>query len=102
MKIEWSPRARDELLQLHDYIAQDSPFYARQFTERVIRAAERLADHPRLGRPVPEAGYLETIREVIVQGYRIVYRLKDDQVQIVTLLHGSRDLAGQSPPPWIL
>jgi addiction module RelE/StbE family toxin len=88
MKIEWSPRAERELTQLRDYIAQDSPFYARQFTERLILAVERLTTMPRSGRMVPEAGHQDAIREVIFQGYRIVYRIKDEQLlQIVTLLH---------------
>lgn len=32
VNIEWSDRAVRELAQLRDYIAKDSPFYARQFT----------------------------------------------------------------------
>ncbi|HEY1888826.1 MAG TPA: type II toxin-antitoxin system RelE/ParE family toxin [Steroidobacteraceae bacterium] len=100
MKIEWSPRAERELTQLRDYIAQDSPFYARQFTERLILALERLATLPRSGRTVPEAGHQDAIREVLYQGYRLIYRIRDDQqlVQIVTVLHGARDLAHMAPP----
>jgi addiction module RelE/StbE family toxin len=95
MKIEWSPRAERELTQLRDYIAQDSPFYARQFTERLVLAVERLTAMPNSGRMVPEAGYQDAIREVIFQGYRIVYRIHDPQLlQIVTVLHGMRDIAG--------
>ncbi len=49
---------------------------------------------PRSGRTVPEAGHKDAIREVIFQGYRIIYRIKDEQLlQIVTVLHGARDLA---------
>ena len=99
MKIEWSPRAERELTQLRNYIAQDSPFYARQFTERLILAVERLASMPHSGRTVPEAGHQDTIREVIFQGYRIIYRINDKQfLQIVTVLHGTRDLVGMEPP----
>ncbi|MCL4791535.1 MAG: type II toxin-antitoxin system RelE/ParE family toxin [Gammaproteobacteria bacterium] len=105
MKIEWSPRAERDVTQLRDYIAQDSPFYARQFTERLIQSVERLTSMPRSGRMVPEAGHQDTIREVIFQGYRIFYRIQDDQqrLQIVTIVHGNRDLAGMElpwqPPP---
>lgn len=100
MKIEWSPRAEREVTQLRDYIAQDLPFYARQFTERLVAAVERLSTLPRSGRKVPEAGHQDAIREVIFQGYRIVYRVRDEQqlVQIVTVLHGTRDLANMEPP----
>ena len=49
MRLQWSPRAERELTQLRDYIAQDSTFYARQFTERLIVAVERLTLTPRIG-----------------------------------------------------
>lgn len=99
MKIEWSPRAERELTQLRDYIAQDSPFYARQFTERLIQAIESLITMPRSGRTVPEAGHQDGIRELIFQSYRIICRIRDDQLlQIVTVLHGARDLASMDPP----
>lgn len=92
--------AERELTQLRDYIAQDSPFYARQFAERLILALERLTTLPRSGRTVPEAGHQDAIREVLYQGYRLIYRIRDDQqlVQIVTVLHGARDLAHMTPP----
>jgi len=92
VKIEWSPRAERELTQLRDYIAQDSPFYARQFTERLLLAVERLALLPHSGRTVPEAGHQDTIREVLYQGYRLIYRIFEAQqlVQIVTVLHSAR------------
>jgi len=100
VKIEWSPRAERELTQLRDYIAQDSPFYARQFTERLIHTVERLTTLPRSGRTVPEAGHQDAIREVIFHSYRIIYRIRDEKLlQIVTVLHGAQDLAGM-PPPW--
>lgn len=52
VNIEWSDRAVRELAQLRDYIAKDSPFYARQFTERLVLAVERLATLPHSGRTV--------------------------------------------------
>jgi plasmid stabilization system protein ParE len=54
----------------------------------LIQAVERLTTMPRSGRMVPEAGHQDAIREVIFQGYRIVYRIQDEQLlQIVTVLH---------------
>ena len=37
---------------------------------------------------------------MIYQGYRIIYLLKSDNVFIVTILHGSRDLAAGELRPW--
>ena len=47
-------------------IAKDSELYATSFVERIILAAEKLADFPRLGRMVPEADQ-ENIRELLYQ-----------------------------------
>lgn len=52
-----------------------------------------------MGRKVPESGQKD-IRELIFQGYRIVYRLKPDCVQVLTVVHGSRDLTRGNPKPW--
>ena len=95
----WSRRARTDVVQLRAYISQDSPFYARQFIERLLRRIDDLPDFPHLGRPVPEAER-DDIREIIYQGYRIIYRTAHDHLLIVTVLHGSRDLAGQERKPW--
>lgn len=47
-----------------------------------------------MGRLVPEADR-EDVRELIFQGYRIIYRTKPDRVQIITVIHGSRNLAAK-------
>jgi plasmid stabilization system protein ParE len=53
-----------------------------------------------MGRPVPEAEGREDVRELIYQGYRIIYLTQPKQVFIVTIIHGSRDLEGQENKPW--
>lgn len=67
-------------------LAQDSPHYARRFTEKIFKAVEALTDHPQIGRKVPEADR-EDIRELIFQNYRIIYRIKPERLYIVTVLH---------------
>jgi plasmid stabilization system protein ParE len=52
-----------------------------------------LADFPKIGRTVPEAAGREDVRELIFQGYRIIYLTQPKRVFIVTIIHGSRDLA---------
>ncbi len=69
MRLEWTDPALDALEGIRDYIAKDSPYYARRFIERIFDVAGKLQDHPRLGRQVPEAGRKD-VRELIFQGYR--------------------------------
>jgi toxin ParE1/3/4 len=93
MNLRWSKRALKDVAQLRDYIALDSPFYARQFIGRLINRLENLPDFPFSGRLVPEAER-EDIREVIYQGYRAIYQLREAQheVVVVAVVHGSCDL----------
>jgi toxin ParE1/3/4 len=99
MRIEWTDPALADLSAIRDYIARDSPRYAVQFIGRIIEAAEKLESFPEAGRRVPEARE-EGIRELLFQSYRIIYRLHSQRIQIITVLHGSRDLTQMAPKPW--
>ena len=100
MVIEWSERASADIRDLHAYIAKDSPYYARRFTDKIITSVEKLIKFPKIGRVVPEAEGRDDIRELIYQGFRIIYLLKSDNVFIVTILHGSRNMAASELKPW--
>lgn len=101
MKLEWSQRALLDVEHLRDYIALDSPLYARLFIERLVKRTENLPHFPRMGREVPEAER-DDIRELIYQGYRLIYHVDDAQqrIKMVTVIHGSRDLGALSDKPW--
>lgn len=100
MVIEWSRRARADIQDLKAYIAKDSPYYARRFVERIVACVEKLAEFPKIGRGVPEAEGREDVRELIYQGYRIIYLTRPDRIFIVTIIHGGWDLAAKEVKPW--
>ena len=92
--VRWTQRARDDLRDIHDFIARDSPRAAEALVERLLTATERLAAFPESGRVVPEfpaLGY----REIIVSSYRVLYRLADSTVWITAVVHGRRLLRGE-------
>ncbi len=89
VRIIWSPDAAADLEEICDYIAKDSEHYARVFAQGIINAIERLQIFPGSGRIVQEYD-LKNIREIIFQNYRIIYRIKPDAVEIVTISHGAR------------
>lgn len=99
MKVIWSRRALLDVKHIRDYIAQGSPAYAQPFVERLLHATRHLPEFPHSGRAMPEAENLR-IREVMYQGYRIIYRPCSDAIEIVMVVHGSRNLAGQENKPW--
>lgn len=99
MLVEWSEFAEEDLDYYVQYISRDSVFYAQQFGERIVLATKRLQDFPESGRAIPEAGD-EALREVIVQGYRVMYRLETHRVLILAVIDGSRDLSNPKNQPW--
>ncbi|MBI2466215.1 MAG: type II toxin-antitoxin system RelE/ParE family toxin [Candidatus Rokubacteria bacterium] len=88
-RIVWAPQAIGDVQAIRDYVARDSTHYADLVVERIVAAVTRLESHPLSGRVVPEVGD-ESLREVIQSNYRIVYRLRADVVEIVTVSHGAR------------
>lgn len=99
MKILWTDPAIEDLRNLHSYIAKDSEEYASSFVERIILSVDKVADFPRIGRMVPEAEQ-ENIRELLYHNYRIIYRIKNGIIEILTVVHGRRDLGSFKPAPW--
>jgi plasmid stabilization system protein ParE len=88
-EIIWSPEAFEDLEDISKFIARDSEFYARAVTSRIIETAEQLADFPFRGRSVPELND-EMIRERFAYSYRLIYRIDEDKILILALVHGKR------------
>lgn len=88
-QVRWTPQALDDLDAICVFIARDVPQVAAMFADGAFRATDRLAHYPRLGRVVPELG-IDNIREIILGNYRVIYRIRQDDVQILTVHHGAR------------
>lgn len=90
MRIVWTHEALVQLTEIEDYISKDSPKRAAEFIDRLIEHAEEaLSDKPRMGRTVPEIANPD-IRELMFNNYRIVYRVDEDHVEILTVFEGRR------------
>jgi toxin ParE1/3/4 len=88
-KIKWTPESLGDIEAIVDFIARDSIHYARMFMCKVFNSVERLELFPESGRLVPELNRRE-IREIIMGNYRIIYRIKKDIVEILTVYHSAR------------
>ena len=56
----------------------------------------RIKHNPLEARMVPEAGFIENIREFIVGNYRIIFELKDSKAYLLTIHHNARNLNKKS------
>jgi toxin ParE1/3/4 len=100
----WSPRALREIGEIGEYIARDKPEAANRWVEVLMALAERAVAMPHAGRRVPEYGR-EDLREMIKRGYRVVYLVTDERVEIVAVREGHRRLPKLSSiaedRPWV-
>lgn len=89
MRIVWSDQSLEDIEEIREYIARDSPAAAESFVDRIFEAAERLVDHPLSGRIVPEFEH-PALREVILGSYRIVHFVHPGMIWISTVFHSAR------------
>ena len=90
LEIHWSDQAKDDLAAIGDYIAADSPVAAMRWVDRLIADVERAAEMPLAGRFVPEYADRQDIREVLRRTYRIVYRVRAEAIEVLTIFEGHR------------
>lgn len=88
----FTPEARTDLQQIHDYIAQSSPANALRFIDRLEERCFFLADYPYIGVARPEFGQSHRSFSVPATRYIIIYRPIDNGVEIIHVRHGSQDL----------
>lgn len=88
MRIAWTERAGRDLRALRAYIAADNPLAAQAVALRILQSVERLAEYPASGRQ----GRIPNTRELTVPGtpFLIPYRIKDQVVEILAVVHGAR------------
>lgn len=89
MKTRWTHEALDRLIEIEEYISKDSPERAATCINQIIEPAGSLSDKPGMGRTVPELANPD-IRELLFKKYRIVYRLKGNYIEILTVFEGHR------------
>jgi toxin ParE1/3/4 len=84
------PKAEADLLEIWLHIAQDSPRAADRLLDRIEAQCRLLADNPRVGRGRPEIA--PDARAWIVGRYLILYRVQDDGIEVVGVVHGAREV----------
>jgi addiction module RelE/StbE family toxin len=95
-KVVWIDEALNDLESIYLFIARDAPRPAALFVDAILRATERLELFPLSGRIVPEY-HDPSIRELIVQSYRLVYRVEGDLVELAMIHHAAQPLPDISP-----
>ena len=90
MKVALTPEALADLKEIGSWIARDNARRARSFVKELSGACMSLAEQPRRFPYVFPSGE-PPVRKRVHQGYLIFYRVETDAVQILRIVHGSRD-----------
>ena len=92
--VKWASIAQQDLKQIIDYIALDSPGNALQILKKIRQSASPLYSFPERGRIVPELQDqgIHIYRELIVTPWRIIYRITDTTVYVLSVIDARRNV----------
>lgn len=90
MRVVLTDAARNDLASIGDHIAAENPARARSFVRELREKARQLGDMPRGFSLVPR--YENSgIRRRPYGDYLIFYRIEEDRISIIHILHGAQD-----------
>lgn len=92
--IRWSEAAERDLRGIIEYIAKDSPSRAYEALTNIKEKASNLHSFPGRGRIVPELQDqgITQYRELIVAPWRIIYRISEDSVYVLSVLDSRQNV----------
>ena len=91
MKVCWTDESYEALKGIREYISRDSNYYACRMIERILSRETQIGTFPKSGRKVPEYNS-PNIREIFEGDYRIIYKIKSESIDILTVVHGAMKL----------
>lgn len=92
--IKWAAVAQSDLKQIIDHITDESPDNALQILKKFRQKASSLYTLPDRGRIVPELKDqgIHIYREIIVPPWRIIYRISDADVFVLSVIDSRRNV----------
>jgi toxin ParE1/3/4 len=90
-EITVTKQAKQHLIEIWVYVADNNSAAANKLLDTLNKKIGTLADHPLLGPARPDIA--PHLRYLISGNYLILYRVLGDDVGIVRVLHGARNLS---------
>ena len=90
----WTITAQNDLDNIIEYISNDSIENALIILYKIKEKAETLYSFPERGRIIPELKYhnIENYRELILNPWRIIYKIEKDIVYVLSVIDGRRNI----------
>lgn len=89
MQVFWSPVAVADLNRITQYIAHDNPALAEAIGRRIYDTCQTLAEFPYRNRKSRIQGKYDLIFTNLP--YIVVYRIRNDEVEIIRVYHSAQD-----------
>ena len=90
MRVVITDAARADLIEIGEFIRPHNPKRAESFVDELLDRCEALADMPRAFPLVPRYEQYG-IRRYVYRDYLIFYRVLENLVEVIHILHGARD-----------
>jgi addiction module RelE/StbE family toxin len=92
--VKWTSNAKDDLLNIVDYIKKDNVSTARKVYGQIKEKAQSSNFCPLRGRVVPELlkEGITIYRELIAQPWRIIYKIENDTVYIMAVFDSRQNV----------
>jgi toxin ParE1/3/4 len=88
--IKVSAAAEEDLKEIWAYVAENNPEAAGRLIKEITRRFAILRDYPHMGRE--QDRLLVNLRSFVVKNYFIFYQSSEGGIEILRVLHGSRDI----------
>jgi len=95
-QIAWTKLAINDLENIYEFIAPESPFYAQKTINTFFFRVEVLSKFHRSGREIPEFKS-PVIRELIEGNYRIFYKISEGSISTIRVHHSARRVKRRLP-----
>ena len=89
MRIRWTVPAADDLTNINNYLQKHYPQFAESTVRAIYERVRSLKTMPNRGRPGHRSGTRELLLSPLP--YIVVYRVKDETVEILHIDHGAQD-----------
>ena len=92
--VYWSQAAKDDLIEIIEYISKDSAQTALEILESLEKQTNDLSQFPKRGRIIPELkkNNINKYRELIHAPWRIFYKIEEKKVYILAVIDGRRNI----------
>ena len=84
MKIVFSKNSKEFIFKLKEYIAQDNPSRAKQYTTKLVSRIVDMLQYPYVGK-INATFDDESIREIVLDGIKIIYKIYPKSVAVLMI-----------------